>query len=335
MSPQVLIVGCIDFAIDYYEELSKKYNIEYYTSKSRDEFFQDCQTKYKDTRVIYRSSESQQVIGPFDEELVKRLPQSLKYIVYCGAGYDSINVSACADRKIMVSHTPMAVDDGTADIAALLILACCRNMMQAADNLRQGRWRNGVRMGTDPQGKVLGILGAGGIGRTLAKRMAGFDLAQIQYYNRHRLSKELEDQYGLTYVDFQTLLKTSDILSVHCPLNASTTHLLNYREFSMMKTGVILVNTARGKVINEAALINALERGKVLAAGLDVFEEEPRISTGLLSHPRCVLLPHIGTFTNESQYKMEKLVLDNLVAALEQDTLLTPVPEHKVFFQNQ
>lgn len=103
----------------------------------------------------------------------------------------------------------------------------------------------------------------------------------------------------------------------------------------MMKDNVILVNTARGKVINEAALVNALERGKVLAAGLDVFEDEPKISPGLLSHPRSVLLPHIGTFTNESQYKMEKLVLDNMVAALENNTLLTPVSEHKHFFNKK
>lgn len=331
MSPQVLIVGCIDFAIDIYEELQRKYSIEYYTSKSRQEFITDCQTKYKDVPVIYRSPESQAVVGPFDAELVSHLPPSLKYIVYCGAGYDSIDVNACADRDIMVSHTPVAVDDATADIAAILILACCRNIIAASDNLRQGRWRNGVRMGTDPEGKTLGVLGAGGIGRTLAKRMSGFDLKKIQYYNRNRLPKELEGD--MEYVDFDTLLKTSDIISVHCPLNAATTHLLSFREFAMMKQNVIIVNTARGKVINETALVNALERGQVLAAGLDVFEEEPKVSPGLLAHPRCVLLPHIGTFTNESQYKMEKLVLDNLVAALDKDTLLTPVPEHKKFFQ--
>jgi D-3-phosphoglycerate dehydrogenase len=137
----------------------------------------------------------------------------------------------------------------------------------------------------------------------------------------------------LTYADFETLLQTSDIISVHCPLNQATTHLIDYKEFAMMKDNVILVNTARGKVINEAALVNALERGKVLSAGLDVFEDEPQVSAGLLSHPRSVLLPHIGTFTNESQYKMEKLVLDNMIAALENDTLITPVPEHKKFFQ--
>lgn len=190
MAPQVLIVGCIDFATQDYEELSEKYAIEYYTSKTRQEFFDDCANKYKDVPIIFRTPESQSVIGPFDQELVSHLSSSLKYIVYCGAGYDSIDVGACAERKIMVSHTPVAVDDATADIAAILILNCCRNVLAASENLRQGRWRSGVRMGTDPQGKVLGVLGAGGIGRTLAKRMSGFDLKKIQYYNRNRLSKD-------------------------------------------------------------------------------------------------------------------------------------------------
>jgi D-3-phosphoglycerate dehydrogenase len=186
-SPQVLIVGCIDFCTDLYHELSKKYRIAYATSRSRQEFIQDCADKYKDVPVIYRSPESMEVVGAFDSELVSKLPNALKYIVYCGAGYDSIDVNACADHKIMVSHTPQAVDDATADVAAILILNCCRNVIAATDNLRQGRWKFGVRMGIDPQGKVLGIIGAGGIGRTLAKRMSGFDLAKIQYYNRSRL----------------------------------------------------------------------------------------------------------------------------------------------------
>ncbi|PHZ10100.1 putative hydroxyisocaproate dehydrogenase [Rhizopus microsporus ATCC 52813] len=327
---QVLIVGCIEFATDIFEQLQKKYPIKYYTSRSRQEFIQDCADKYKDVSIIYRSPESMSVVGPFDADLVSQLPKGLKYIVYCGAGYDTIDVHACDQRQIRVSHTPMAVDDGTADIAVSLILACCRNLIAASDNLRAGRFRSGLLMGTDVQDKVLGIIGAGGIGRTLAKRMSGFDLKKIQYYNRHQLPKE--EKYNLVYVDFETLLKTSDIISVNCPHTAETTHLLNYREFALMKRGVIIVNTARGKIINEAALVGALERGQVLSAGLDVFENEPVVHPGLLSHPRCVLLPHIGTYTNESQYKMEKLVLDNLVKAIEEDTLLTPVPEHKKYF---
>ncbi|CAO3594026.1 unnamed protein product [Absidia cylindrospora] len=265
--------------------------------------------------------------------MVNQLPSSLKWIVFCAAGYDYIDVGACAARKIMVSHTPTAVDNATAGIAALLILNCCRNAHQAAQNLRQGAFRHGVSMGLDPEGKTLGLLGMGGIGKAIAKRMSGFEM-NIIYHNRTRLSIEVEKQYNVTYVDFETLLKTSDILSVSVPLNKQTTHLLSFREFAMMKKGVIVVNTARGKVINETALVQGLETGKVLSAGLDVYEEEPKVHPGLLTHPRCVLLPHIGTFTNESQKKMEDLVLDNLVAALTKNTLLTPVPEHKSFFQN-
>ncbi|KAI8970778.1 D-isomer specific 2-hydroxyacid dehydrogenase [Pilobolus umbonatus] len=233
----------------------------------------------------------------------------------------------------MVSHTPSAVDDATADITVSLLLNCSRNILAGHDNVRAGRWKYGVRMGTDIQNKVLGIVGAGGIGRTVAKRMAGFDMKKIQYYNRTRLSDKVEKQYGLVYVDFDTLLKTSDIISVHCPLNEETYHLLSYKEFAAMKDNVIIINTSRGKVVHEIALVNALERGKVLSAGLDVFEEEPKISPGLLSHPRCVLLPHMGTFTNESSYKMEKLVLDNMISAIEHQTLLTPVVEHRKFFK--
>ncbi|KAG0784036.1 hypothetical protein G6F16_009273 [Rhizopus arrhizus] len=313
MSSKVLIVGCIEFATNILCELQKKYSIEYCASRTRQEFIQDCSDKYKDISIIYHSPEAHESLGVFDAEMIQSFPESLKYIVYCGAGYDSIDVDACEQRQIKVSHTPMAVDDGTADIAVILILACCRNMIAARDNLRKGRFRHGLSMGTDVQGKVLGIIGAGGIGKTLAKRMAGFDLKQIQYYNRNRLHKE-------------------DIISIHCPHTAQTTHLIDYKEFTYMKKDVIIVNTARGKVINEAALVKALERGQVLAAGLDVFEEEPKVHPGLLTHPRSVLLPHIGTFTRQSQHKMEKLVLDNLVAALEHDTLLTPVPEHRKYF---
>ncbi|KAG0743339.1 hypothetical protein G6F23_006099 [Rhizopus arrhizus] len=292
----ILLVGNVQFASDILNKLKKRYSIEYFASKSRQEFIQDCADKYKEVSIIYHSPDAQAVVGPFDAELISHLPPSLKYIVYLGAGYDSINVNACEQRNIYVSHTPMAVDDATADVAAILILACCRNVIAASDNLRLGRFRNGLTMGTDPQGKVLGIIGAGGIGRTLAKRMSGFDLKKIQYYNRHRLSKEVEEKYNMTYVDFETLLNTSDIISVHCPHTPQTTHLLDYKEFTMMKKGVIIVNTARGKIINEGALVKALERGQVLAAGLDVFEQEPVVHPGLLSHPRCVLLPHIARF---------------------------------------
>ncbi|KAI9299688.1 D-isomer specific 2-hydroxyacid dehydrogenase [Cunninghamella echinulata] len=222
----------------------------------------------------------------------------------------------------------MAVDNATADTAVLLILSCCRNAFQAEKNLRQGRFRSGVSTGIDPEGKKLGILGMGGIGKAIAKRMKGFDM-EIIYHNRTRLPEDVEKKYDATWVDFETLLKTSDILSVSVPLNHHTHHLLSFKEFAMMKKDVIVVNTARGKVINEEAMVQYLETGKILSVGLDVFENEPDIHPGLLTHPRSVLFPHIGTFTNETQQKMEELVLDNLESALVNGKLLTPVPEHR------
>ncbi|KAG0175573.1 hypothetical protein DFQ28_008847 [Apophysomyces sp. BC1034] len=309
MSPTALIVGAVFHAINRLERLQKLHSIEYCTSRSREEFIQDCSGKYRDVSVFYLSPQAHATVGYFDKELVEKLPQGLRFITYCGAGYESIDVHACAERRILVSHTPMAVDDATADVAALLILNCCRNVNQFSENIRAGRWNNGVSMGIDPEGKTLGILGMGGIGKTLAKRMAGFDMKVI-YHNRRQLDLE-------------------DIISIHVPLSPETAHLIDHREFTMMKDGVILVNTARGKVINEQVLVRFLETGKVLAVGLDVFEEEPKIHPGLLAHSRSVLLPHIGTATNESRHKMESLVFDNLEAALTQGTLITHVPEHR------
>ncbi|KAI8073124.1 D-isomer specific 2-hydroxyacid dehydrogenase [Gongronella butleri] len=333
-----LIVGNILFATDILAELRKSLVIDYCTSKSREEFMQDCQGNYKDYDVFYVSSEVFATFGRFDAQIVAQFPPKLRFLCFCAAGYDAIDVVACAERNILVSNTPGAVDDPTGDVGALLILNCCRNAYQAADNLRKGRFRHGVRMGITPQGKKLGILGMGGIGKTIAKRMAAFDM-EIIYYNRNRMSVEgdidppfffvEEQKYGATYVDFETLLATSDVISVSVPLNKNTTHLLSYREFSMMKQGVIIVNTARGKVINEAALVQALESGKVASAGLDVFEEEPVVHPGLLAHPQSVLLPHIGTFTNESQKNMEELTLENVTLAMRNARLVTVIPEHR------
>ncbi|OAD73802.1 hypothetical protein PHYBLDRAFT_181365 [Phycomyces blakesleeanus NRRL 1555(-)] len=333
MSSTALIVGCVSFADDYLKELQKSHTITYSTSRSRQEFFDDCAGKYKDVTAIYYSSESHAVTGVFDKELIDHLPRALKFITFCAAGYDSIDVTACTARNIMVSNTPTAVDAATADIAVLLILSCCRNANQASENIRSGRWRHGMAMGIDPEGKTLGILGMGGIGKTIAKRMSGFEM-KIIYHNRTRLDKKTEEKYNATWVDFETLLRTSDIISVSVPLNKDTTSLLSYREFTLMKDGVVLVNTARGKVICEDALVNALESGKVVSAGLDVFEGEPTVHPGLLAHSRSVIFPHIGTFTKESQKKMEMVALGNLEAALTRNTLITPISEHKKFFKN-
>jgi D-3-phosphoglycerate dehydrogenase len=200
---------------------------------------------------------------------------------------------------IHVSSTPIAVNAATADVALFLMLGALRRIHVPYNNLRQGKWRGpDFQLGYDPNKKVLGILGMGGIGRDVATRARAFGMS-IQYHNRSQLSPELEQ--GAKYVSFEELLKTSDVLSLNCSLRKETVHIIGKKEFDQMKKGVVLVNTARGKLIDEQALVDALNEGKVFSAGLDVFEEEPKIHEGLLNNPNVVLLPHIGTATWETQ----------------------------------
>lgn len=189
-----------------------------------------------------------------------------------------------------------------------------------------GNWRGNFALGHDPKNKVLGILGMGGIGSAVAQRAKAFGM-KIQYHNRRRLPAEKEE--GAKYVTFDELLETSDVLSLNLSLNPSTRHIIGKREFEKMKDGIIVVNTARGPLIDEAALVDALKSGKVWSAGLDVFEEEPKIHPGLLEAENVVLLPHMGTATYETQRDMELLVLNNLKSAIQSDKLLTQVPEQK------
>lgn len=157
-------------------------------------------------------------------------------------------------------------------------------------------------LGHDPEGKTLGILGMGGIGSAVARRALAFDF-KIQYHNRHPLPPD-QNPFGATYVDFETLLRTSDAISVHLPLGEGTRGMIGKREFMMMKEGVVIVNTARGPIIDEEALVEAVESGKVFGAGLDVYEKEPEVSEGLVDNENVVLLPHVGTATYETQVRI-------------------------------
>ena len=179
----------------------------------------------------------------------------------------------------------------------------------------------------DPEGKLLGILGMGGIGTATAKRATPFGM-RIQYHNRKQVSKE-KNTVGAQYVGFEELLCTSDIISIHLPLNASTRGIIGPRQFELMKPGVVVVNTARGPIVDESALVDALESGKVWGAGLDVYEKEPVVHKGLLRNENCVLMPHVGTATLETQKKMEILVMENLKGGISTGILKTPVEESR------
>jgi len=214
--------------------------------------------------------------------------------------------------------------------------------------LRNGHWKGSPPppLGHDPQGKVLGILGMGGIGRNLMKKAAAFGMT-TQYHNRSKLSDELSG--GAKYVSFDELLKTSDVLSLNLPLNVSilphltsnraqdnrpnqqknTHHIISTKEFEKMKKGVVIVNTARGAVMDEDALVKALDSGHVLSCGLDVFEEEPKVHPGLIANPHVMLVPHMGTWTVETQTKMEVWCIGNVRSAIEAGKLTSPVAEQK------
>lgn len=307
--------------------ISDKSSQEYSTG-SREDFLSKLKAnEFDGTIAIYRSNESTSVTGPFDEELVKCLPSSLKFICHNGAGYDNIDVKACSSRGIQISSTPIAVNEATADIAIFLMLGALRRITIPFTAVRRGEWRGkGFGLGHDPKNKVLGILGMGGIGRAVAQRAKAFGMS-IQYHNRNPLSAE---QAGdAKYVSFDELMKTSDVLSLNLALNASTRHIISTSQFDMMKEGIVIVNTARGPIIDEAALVQALKQGKVFSAGLDVFEEEPKIHPELVDDDRVVLLPHIGTATWETQKDMELLVLENLKNAVQGKSLITLIPEQQ------
>ncbi|EON95805.1 putative glyoxylate reductase protein [Phaeoacremonium minimum UCRPA7] len=193
--------------------------------------------------------------------------------------------------------------------------------------IREGQWRGESPLGRDPNGLKLGILGMGGIGTATAKRAAAFGF-DIQYHSRSAIAG-IKETIGAParHVGFEELLRTSDVISVHVPLSESTKGLLSDPEFALMKPGVILVNTARGPIVDEDALVRNLESGKVWSAGLDVYENEPNVHPGLLKSSNVVLLPHIGTATVDTQKRMEVLVIDNVRKAVTESKLLTQVPE--------
>ncbi|KAI8963598.1 D-isomer specific 2-hydroxyacid dehydrogenase [Daldinia sp. FL1419] len=325
--PTVLLIGNLAHTNEEWKSLSSKYTLLEFRQGTREQFLENCRNGTYDTvRGCYRSNVSTAITGPFDKELVAALPESWKFIAHNGAGYDNIDVAACSERKIAVSSTPVAVDDATADVGIFLLLGALRYAHEPLTALREGRWKGRTQLGHDPRGKTLGILGMGGIGRSMAHRARSFGM-NIIYHNRRQLDPSLEK--GAKYVSFDELLAQSDVLSLNLALNASTRHIISAPELAKTKKGVVIVNTARGALINEADLVAALEAGQVSAVGLDVYENEPEIHPGLVKSDRAFLLPHLGTSTIETQREMELLVLRNLQAAIDEGKMLTLVGEQK------
>lgn len=247
--------------------------------------------------------------------VIDRLPAEVKIAATFSVGHDHIDLAASKARGLTVTNTPDVLTDATADIAFLLLLAAARRAYEGERTIREdrwGRWSPTTMLGVHVTGKRLAILGMGRIGRAVAQRARGFEM-EIHYSNRSRLAPELE-QGAIFHEDPEELLTVADFLSINCPSTRETHHFLNAERIARMPDGAVVVNTARGNIVHDDSLISALKSGKLTAAGLDVFENEPAIHPGYRDLPNCFLLPHIGSATLETRHAMGFRALDNLDA---------------------
>ncbi len=250
-------------------------------------------------------------------ELIGRLPDSVRAICSFSVGYDHIDLAAAKARGITVTNTPEVLSDATAEVAMLLMLGAARRAFEGAREIRTDTWAEWsatYHLGLQVSGKRLGIIGMGRVGQIMARRARGFDM-EIHYYNRRRLSPEIEGD-ARYHDSLDSLLPHCQYLSIHCPATPETRHLLNRERIALLPDEAIVINTARGAVVDDDALIEALQSGKLFAAGLDVFNGEPTIDPRYRSLDNTFLLPHIGSATRETRDAMGFRALDNLDAIM-------------------
>ncbi|MGC8777315.1 MAG: 2-hydroxyacid dehydrogenase [Candidatus Caldatribacteriaceae bacterium] len=253
-----------------------------------------------------------------DREVMEEAGGTLRVISNYATGFNNIDVPEATRRGIMVTNTPGVLTETTADLTLALLLSVARRIVEGDALVRSGRftgWDPLLLLGEDVYGKVLGIVGFGRIGKAVARRARGFDM-QVLYYSRKRAPQE-EREWGVRYVDLPELLRSADFVTLHVPLTSETYHLIGERELRMMKKSAYLINTSRGPVVDEKALVRALREGVIRGAGLDVFENEPRIEPELLHLPNVVLLPHIGSASLSTRTRMAVVAARNLLQALQ------------------
>lgn len=254
---------------------------------------------------------------PFDASVIARLPDSVRVGATSSVGYDHIDVAAARGRGIAVTNTPGVLTECTADFAFMLLLAAARRAHEYDSIMRAG-WRRrigqGELLGISANDKTLGILGMGRIGQAMAKRARGFDM-RVLYHARHRLPPELE-QGATYYPDLRTMLPSCDFLSLHAPANPQTDRIINAETLALLPRGAVLVNTARGALVDEDALLAALTSGHLFAAGLDVFRSEPDYDMRFAALPNVILAPHVASGSVETRNAMGFRALDNIAAVL-------------------
>jgi glyoxylate reductase len=261
-----------------------------------------------------------------DEALLEACP-GLRVVSNVAVGYNNVDVAACTRRGVVVTNTPDVLTETTADFAWTLLMATARRLVEADRYVREGRfrqWEYMLLLGGDVHGKTLGVVGFGRIGRAMARRAKGFGM-RVLYQDAVAADAVTERELHATRTDLATLLRESDFVTLHTPLIAETRHLINARSLRTMKKTAYLINAARGPVVDEAALAQALREGWIAGAGLDVFEAEPAVHPGLIGLPNVVLAPHIASGSLETRLRMATLAVENCLAVLQSRTPPTPV----------
>lgn len=261
-----------------------------------------------------------------DAELMDLNPQ-LRVVSNYAVGFDNIDIPAATQRGLPVGNTPGVLTDTTADFAFTLMMSAARRVVEGSAYVHSGKWKTwGPKLltGVDIHGATLGLIGFGRIGQAMAKRASGFDM-RVLYYDQYR-REDLEASMGVTFADLDTLLRESDFVSIHTDLNATTRHMFNADAFSKMKSSALLINSARGPIIDHAALFDALSSGKIRAAAVDVTEPEPiHVDSPLLTLPNYLVVPHIASATIATRGKMAEMAAENLIAGVNGERLPTPV----------
>ncbi len=257
------------------------------------------------------------VTDRIDDELMEKAP-NLRIIANYGVGYDNIDLAAATARGIWVTNTPGVLTNATADLTFALVFGLARRIVEGEAMIRAGEWKSWAPflfLGTEVSGKTLGIIGLGQIGRAVARRAMGFDM-RIIYHSRRRMDEKEEKGLNATYVGLEELLSEADFVSLHVTLTNETRHLIGAPELNRMKPTAYLINASRGPVVDERALLQALQTKKIAGAGLDVYENEPALTPGLLELKNVLLLPHVGSATLETRTAMARLAAENLLDGL-------------------
>jgi glyoxylate reductase len=291
----------------------------------------DADTTIERSELLQRVKGAESILSllteKVDAELLDAAGPQLKVVSNVAVGYNNIDVPACTERGVKVTNTPGVLTEATADIAMALVLAATRRMGEGERVIRtKSPWQWGMfyMLGMGIQGRQLGIVGMGQIGIATARRARAFGMT-IAYTKRTPLDAPTSKELEATHMELDELLATSDVVSLHCPYSPDTHHLINAERLAKMKRNAYLVNTARGPVVDEAALVEALRNGVIAGAGLDVFEHEPKVHEGLLGLDNAVLIPHLGSATVETRTAMANLAATNALAFLAGKTPPNPV----------